>query len=75
MAQRDAASLTELLHISCFFCWLLPKIEIQLGTDSAVMKSIKEMWSMGWLGKIYIKISTINNNRIMFNFEENHRIF
>ncbi|CAK9003396.1 Uncharacterized protein SCF082_LOCUS7739, partial [Durusdinium trenchii] len=43
LAQRDTASLAELLNIATLFTWLKPKMDLQLGADSTVLKSIMEM--------------------------------
>jgi len=50
MAQRDAAGLQDLFALSCFFAWLMPKMEVQLGKDSAILGKIMEMWDLGCLG-------------------------
>ena len=50
LAQRDAAALQDLFHLSCFMNWLKPKMEIQLGKAGEVFNKILEMWNLGNLG-------------------------
>ena len=50
LAQRDAAGLQDMFSLSCFISWLQPKMEVQLGRDSEVLKKIMEMWELGYLG-------------------------
>ena len=50
LAQRDAAAMQDIFHLSCFMSWLLPKMEVQLGKSSPVLEKIMEMWELGSLG-------------------------
>ena len=50
LAQKDAAALQDMFSLSCFFSWLVPKMEGQLGRDSDVLMKILEMWELGYLG-------------------------